>query len=140
MEAYVYWFVLALVLLGAELVSGTFYMLVMSLALGAAGVVALLGVGMEWQYVTAAVVGVAGTVLLRRSKVTARSREVQEQSLDVGQSVKVLEWHEDGTARVHYRGAEWDAEPESADFTREGPFYICEVRGNTLILSHHKGK
>ena len=140
MEAYVYWFVLALILLGVELATGTFYMLVMSLALGVAGVVALVGIEAEWQYVVAAVVGVAGTVLLRRSRVTARSREVQEQSLDVGQSVKVLEWRADGTARVHYRGAEWDAEPESPDLAREGPFYIREVRGNTLILSHHKGE
>ncbi|MGD9786386.1 MAG: NfeD family protein [Sulfuricellaceae bacterium] len=140
MEAYVYWFVLALILLGVELATGTFYMLVMSLALGAAGVVALVGIEAEWQYVTAAVVGVVGTVLLRRSKVTARSREIQEQSLDVGQSVKVLHWRDDGTARVHYRGADWDAKPESADLAREGAFYIREVRGNTLIISHNKGE
>lgn len=140
METYVYWFVLALILLGLELATGTFYILVMSCALGAAGLVALLGGGAEWQYVTAAAVGVAGTVLLRRSKITARGREIQEQGLDVGQSVQVLQWRDDGTARVHYRGADWDAKPESAGLGREGTFYIREVRGNTLIISHNKGE
>lgn len=140
MEYYIYWFVLGLIFLGVELATGTFYMLVLAIALGAGGVSALLGFIPELQYVIAAAVGLVGTLVLRRFRMTAQSRPSKDQSLDLGQPVKVLQWREDGSARVHYRGADWDAEPESADMPHDGLFYIREVRGNTLILTHEKGE
>jgi Membrane protein implicated in regulation of membrane protease activity len=140
MEHYVYWFVLGLIFLGVELATGTFYMLVLAIALGAGGVAALTGFIPELQYVIAAAIGLAGTLVLRRFRMAAQSRPSQDQSLDLGQPVKVLQWREDGAARVHYRGADWDAELASTDAPREGPLYIREVRGNTLILTHEKGK
>jgi membrane protein implicated in regulation of membrane protease activity len=140
MEAYVYWFVLGLILLGVELATGTFYMLVLAAALAAGGLAALLGFILPLQYVIAALVGLVGTLVLRRSRAAGQSRPGKDQSLDIGQGVKLLEWRDDGSARVHYRGAEWDAELESADAPREGPLYIREVRGSKLILTHHKGE
>ena len=44
MAVYVYWFLLALVLLGLEMVTGTFYLLVVSIAMAIGGLAALLGV------------------------------------------------------------------------------------------------
>jgi len=43
MEPYVYWFLLAFGLLALEMATGTFYMLIVSIALGLAGIAALLG-------------------------------------------------------------------------------------------------
>lgn len=140
MEAYIYWFVLGLILLGAELATGTFYMLVLAAALAAGGLAALMGFVLPLQFVIAAIVGLVGTLVLRRSRAAGQGGPAKDQSLDIGQGVKVLEWRDDGTARVHYRGSEWDAEPESADAPREGPFYIREVRGSKLILTHRKGE
>lgn len=140
MEHYVYWFVLGLIFLGMELATGTFYMLVLAIALGAGGLAALLGFIPELQYVIAAAVGLAGTLVLRRFRMAVQNRPAQDQSLDIGQPVKILQWREDGTARVHYRGAEWDAELASPDAPQEGQLYIREVRGNTLILTHEKGE
>lgn len=137
MAIYVYWFLLALVLLGLEMTTGTFYLLVVSLAMVIGGGAALLGFGLPVQLVLAALSGVVGTFLLRRWK-GGPVCEVDSQSLEAGQPVRVLSWHEDGTARVFYRGAEWDAETESADLVREGTFYIKETRGSTLILTHQK--
>lgn len=138
MAVYINWFVLGLVVLGLELATGTFYMLVMSIALGAGGLAALAGLSQPLQITVAAVVGVVGTVILHRSRTVAKGRQAPERSLDAGNSVRVLAWREDGTARVYYRGAEWDAEPESPDAPREGTFYIRDVRGNKLILTHSK--
>jgi hypothetical protein len=45
---------------------------------------------------------------------------------------------EDGTLRVAYRGAEWDAELKSADTPQDQPLYIHAMHGSKLILSHHK--
>ena len=114
MEIYIYWFLLALVLLGLEMVTGTFYMLVVAIAMVVGGLAALLGLSMAWQLLLCAAAVVAGTIMLRRWKNT-QSVEAPNASLDIGQPVRVIKWHDNGSARVFYRGAEWDAEPESAD-------------------------
>ncbi len=138
MEYYIYWFVLALVVLGLEMATGTFYMLVLALALGVGGVAALLGMSVPWQLAFSAVAGIIGTVLVSRMR-SVRGRAAVNQSLDIGQYVKVITWREDGSARVFYRGAEWDAEPESADMARDGVFYIKAIHGTKLVLTQHKG-
>ncbi len=137
MASYIYWFVLALVLLGLEMATGTFYMLVLALALGVGGVAALLGVSVPWQLTFSAVAGIIGTLLVSRMR-SVSGRAAVNQSLDIGQYVKVITWREDGSARVFYRGAEWDAEPESADMVRDGVFYIKAIHGSKLILTQHK--
>ena len=58
MEYYVYWFSLAVVLLMVEMATGTFYMLMLSLASGAGGISALAGLNMPLQMMLAALVGV----------------------------------------------------------------------------------
>ncbi|MBI4808058.1 MAG: NfeD family protein [Nitrosomonadales bacterium] len=137
MEIYIYWFLLAIILVGLEMVTGTFYLLVVAIAMAVGGVAALLGAGMVWQLVLGAATGIAGTIILRRWKSTQVS-ETSNASLDIGHPVKVLKWNDNGTARVNYRGAEWDAELESADTPHEGTLYIAEVRGSGLVLTHRK--
>lgn len=139
METYIYWFLLALFLLALEIATGTFYLLVVSVAMAVGGLAALMGAGLAWQLTLGAIAVVAGTMLLRNWK-SARDNDVADASLDVGQPVQVLEWHENGTARVSYRGAEWDAEPESANMPRDGILYIEVVRGSSLVLTHRKPK
>lgn len=137
MEIYIYWFLLALVLLGLEMVTGTFYLLVLVIALAVGGLTALFTTGIAWQLLFSALTGVAGIIILRRWKST-RASEASNASLDIGQPVKVLKWNDNGTARVFYRGAEWDAELESADIPREGTLYIKAVQGSALVLTHRK--
>jgi len=137
MEIYVYWFLLALVLVGLEIATGTFYLLVLAVALAVGGAAAVLGAAMVWQFVCSAVTGVAGIVMLRRWK-SSQASKAPEVGLDIGLPVKVIKWNDDGSARVFYRGAEWDAETESADTPREGTLYIKAVHGSGLVLTHNK--
>ena len=137
MAIYVYWFVLALVLLGVEMATGTYYLLVLSIALAVGGVVALLGLGLPAQLVFAAMTGITGIIILRRWKGGSTS-DTSSQSLDMGQPVKVLTWRDDGVARVLYRGAEWDAELDVPDAAHEGTFYIKAIHGSVLVLTHQK--
>lgn len=139
MESYIYWFVLALILVGLELATGTFYLLVVAIAAAVGGLVALLGAGMVWQFVLGAMTGIAGTVVLRRWKSTL-AVETPNASLDIGRPVRVIKWNENGSARVIYRGAEWDAEPESADTPRNETLYIAAVRGSGLVLTQRKSQ
>ncbi len=137
MASYIIWFLLALGLLIAEMASGTFYMLVLAVAMCVGGVAALIGFGEPLQLTFGALAGVAGIMWLNRWK--ARHAVTPEQvNPDVGQPVQVLTWRNDGTARVYYRGAEWDAEPETPDTPQIGTLYIKAMHGSKLILSQHK--
>jgi membrane protein implicated in regulation of membrane protease activity len=135
MQAYVAWWILAAVLVGVELTSGTFYLLVYGLAAAAAGVAAWLGANMLVQLVTAGVIAVLGTLALRHWKRSTGHPEATVQDMDIGQSVQVESW-QDGHGQVRYRGAVWDAEAESADVDSARPLIIRAVRGNTLVLGN----
>lgn len=137
MEIFNYWFLIALTLLAMEMATGTFYLLVLSVGMAVAGLAALLEAGVAWQLTLCALTVIVGTIILRQWK-NGRRNEIADASLDVGQPVQVLSWFDNGSARVLYRGAEWDAEPESADMPREGTFYIKEMRGSSLVLTHRK--
>jgi membrane protein implicated in regulation of membrane protease activity len=137
MAPYIYWFLAGLVLLGLEMVSGTFYLLVLAVALGIGGLAALAGLELPLQFTLAALAGIAGTAILRRKRKDG-TVAANDQNLDIGQPVQVVAWRENGTARVHYRGAEWDAQAESAATPREATLYIKALHGATLVLTHHK--
>lgn len=137
MEPYVYWFLLAFGLLALEMATGTFYMLIVSIALGLAGIAALLGLNLPLQITLSAVASILGTVILRRTK-GMRTGKMISQSLDIGQSVRVISWRGDSVARVYYRGTEWDAELESPGSSRDGALYIKAVQGSKLILTPYK--
>lgn len=135
MQAFVVWWILAAVLVGVELTSGTFYLLVYGLAAAAAGVAAWLGAGFFVQLLTAGVIATLGTLALRHWKRTTEHPESFLQNMDIGQAVWVESW-QDGRGRVKYRGALWDAEAESAGVDSTHPLVIRAVKGNTLILGN----
>ncbi len=135
MQAYVVWWILAAVLVGVELTSGTFYLLVYGLAAAAAGVAAWLGAGLFMQLLTAGVIATLGTLALRHWKRSTSHPESSLQNMDIGQSVLVESW-QGGRGQVKYRGALWDAEAESAGVDSTHPLVIRAVKGNTLILGN----
>lgn len=137
MAAYVYWFLLAVLLIGLEMATGTFYLLMLGVAMMVGGVAALLGAPLTAQFALTAVAMVAGIVWLRRWK-GSRAPAMVDASLDIGQPVKVLSWQGDNRARVFYRGAEWDAELDEAGVSRESTLYIKALHGSTVILTPHK--
>ena len=135
MQEYVVWWILAAVLVGVELTSGTFYLLVYGAAAAVAGVAAWLGAGLVVQLLTASVIAVIGTLALRRWKRSTEHPEHFVEDMDIGQSVKIDAW-QDGRGQVKYRGALWEAEAESASVDSTRPLVIRAVKGNTLILSN----
>ncbi len=137
MPQYALWFIIALTLLGLEMATGTFYMLMLAIALAIGGVAALAGLEPHFQFTLAGIAAVAGTVALRRIR-GARANASANDNFDIGQSVKVIHWNDDGSARVRYRGSEWDAEAESAATPHEPTLYIKAVHGSTLVLTQHK--
>jgi membrane protein implicated in regulation of membrane protease activity len=131
-----YWWTVAGLLVALELVSGTFYLLAIGLALAAGGFAAWAGLSFAAQLLVAAAVGVVLVPVLQRWR-ERRLTSPAQGSLDVGNAVQVASWHEGGRARVNYRGAQWDAELQDDKVSHQQTLYITGVRGSTLILSDH---
>jgi membrane protein implicated in regulation of membrane protease activity len=139
MSDWSYWLAAAGVTIILELFSGTFYLLMIAIGLVAGAVAAFFGLGEVVSLLVAAVVGVAATVVLRRSRYGRQQQRVQAErdpnvNLDIGQTVNVPAW-QDGAARVMYRGALWDVELAPGSNAAPGPYTIREVRGSRLIVA-----
>jgi membrane protein implicated in regulation of membrane protease activity len=138
MDSYIVWFVVAFGLLVAELLTGTFYLLVISIALAVAGVSAWLGAPTALQFVVAAAIGLGGSMWLRATRFGKRLHERGDdkvQNMDIGQSLRVENWTAARTARANYRGAVWDVELAPGEQAASGEFVIREINANRLIVA-----
>ncbi len=135
------WFGLAVVALIAELLSGTFYMMLVALGLAASGVVAYFGFGLAAQIATCSIIGVAGLVILKKTGVLLKKGHLKATSdinvnLDIGQHVEVKSWTNNRTSSVFYRGAQWQVklDPSISETPLPGQYVIVDIQSVTLIL------
>ncbi|MGD9831744.1 MAG: NfeD family protein [Piscinibacter sp.] len=133
------WWVAAGIAVAAELATGTFYLLMIALGLGAGAVAAHAGLSATWQVTAAALVGAAATALWHwkrashpRSAPPELNRDV---NLDIGERVQVEAWGSDGTARVNYRGTQWTARLAPGAARVAGEHRVAAVEGNWLVLA-----
>lgn len=137
MEAYWIWWLAALVLVIAEMFSGTFYLIAVAAGLAAAGMVAYSGVSWGVQAVAAALLCSASVAGIYRWKQKHRHpHEHANFANDIGASVHVVRWDDERHARVSYRGAEWDAElagKATEDAARQ-VWRIRDIVGTRLII------
>lgn len=133
MEAYVLWFAAAGGLIAVELMTGTFYLLMIAAGAAMAALIALGGADMVAQFIGATVVSVAGCAYLRMRGVGSKQNgEKTNIAFDAGHAVEVIERRADGSLRVNYRGTQWDAALEAG--AGDGPYVIRQTRGNQLVL------
>ncbi len=139
METYLVWLAAGFVLVIAELVTGTFFLLVLGIAAFAGSAAAWFGLGFWLEALCAAAVAVAGVLWVRQNR--KRMQQPDMASLDVGQAVAFDAWvsREQGAARVTYRNTQWDAEVVGErEFGQGQVLYIHAVDGNTLKVSKAK--
>jgi membrane protein implicated in regulation of membrane protease activity len=135
------WWLLAGGAVAIELMTGTFYLLMIALGLAAAAVATHLGAGSAVQIITAAVVG-GGSVLLWRSIKQKQAAPLAagvnaDVNMDIGGTVQVAAWGADGTSTVSYRGAKWSVShqnPQATATHSAGAHRIVEVVGSRLIV------
>jgi len=133
------WLVAGVVLIIAELATGTFYLLVLGVAALVAAGAAYAGGGFLVQVIVAGVVAVAGVFWIRSRRLARATPPMP--SLDVGQPVALDSWvnRDDRRARVKYRDALWDAIVDGEFRGEAGEvFYIRSVSGNTLHVAKEK--
>ena len=130
------WLITGFVLIIAELVSGTFYLLVLGIAALVASGVGYASGAFVWQAVAAAVVAVAGVAWVHRYRQTIAPARMR--GLDVGQPASFESWinKSAGHARVKYRDALWDAQISGEASGEPGEIlYVTAVDGSTLKVS-----
>jgi membrane protein implicated in regulation of membrane protease activity len=136
MDAYLIWPLVGLALVIVELLTGTFYLLVLGVAAFAAGALAWFGGGFAAQSICAAVVALIGAYGVHAYR--ARNAAKQMRPIDAGQPANFESWVDQGAglARVRYRGASWDARLEAGEAPQPGALlYVLAAEGNTLRVT-----
>jgi len=130
------WAVIGLLLVIVELLTGTFYLLVLGIAAFGAALAAWLGQGFPVQVIVAAAIAALGCYGVH----VYRSRNLTQKmpSVDAGQPANFESWVDQGArlARVTYRGASWDALVEGEESPEAGAIlYVLATQGNTLKVT-----
>jgi membrane protein implicated in regulation of membrane protease activity len=132
------WWLATGILVAAELITGTFYLLMLALGLAAGALAAHAGLSSVSQVVIAA--GIGGGAALAWHFLRPRAAAGQDAgtnpdvNLDIGETVQVESWSPDGSTHIKYRGAQWLAVPRDGSSRATGAHRIVEVRGSQLIL------
>ena len=137
-----FWLIAAVLLFVAEMFMGTFYLLVVSASFVSAGLAEwLLGTPTAVNVSIASLFSVIGIILVRRWQKSRppRTREQQDNDLDIGQTVVLEHALPDGLWLVRYRGTQWQARLEHPADARSGAqAQITGKHGNVLhIRLHH---
>lgn len=132
------WWLLAGAAVALELFVGAIYLLMFALGLACAALAAHAGASVVVQILTAALVG-GGSAVLWHFKRPGLGRELPAQAnpdvnMDVGETVVVAAWNPDGTANVHYRGANWTAIHRAGVTPTPGTHRVAELVGNRLLV------
>ena len=140
MEQWLAWLVLGFVLVIVELVSGTFYLLVLGVGAFAAALAAYLGANVILQAVIGSAVALAGAFAVHHWHSRQRASDAEPANfLDRGQPAVLEGWIDEATSlvRVKYRGTSWDARIVGAA-SRPAPgavLYIEGQEGSTLLVA-----
>jgi membrane protein implicated in regulation of membrane protease activity len=136
MEPALVWLLLGLGLIAVEMMSGTFYLLILGGAALIGALAGYLGAPFAVQAVLAAIAAIAGVLILRRRK--AAVAPAKENQMDVGQTAVIESWLSEPQrlARARYRNTTWDAEVLGNDRVEIGAvLYVASTDGNRLKLS-----
>ncbi len=132
------WWVLAGAVVAVELLTGTFYLLMLSMGLMAAALAAHAGATLTAQLVVAALVGGGLVAAWRAYRLSTASKVLPGahagSNLDVGEVVQVDAWGPDGTGSVKYRGAMWTVVLLPGAAPLPGIYRIVEVVGSRLMV------
>src|SRR5262249_19564922 len=120
----------------AEVLTGTFYLLMLGVAAVGAAAAAYFGLDFGPQIIVAAIIAAAGCYGVHVYR--AKNRAQQMAPIDAGMPASFEQWIDAGArlARVRYRGASWDARVEGEGTFEPGtPLYVVNTDGNTLKVA-----
>lgn len=135
MDPYVVWILTAIALVIVELLTGTFFLLVLGVAATGGAALSYAGLPLWAQAAFATLIAVLGVVFVQRYRTRSKTSG-SINAIDVGHRVTLESWvnEGEGLARVQYRGTLWDAKILGERGTGK-TFYIRGVDGSTLHIA-----
>ena len=137
-SASTWWWIAAGVLVAGELVTGTFYVLMLAIGCVFGALAGYADISFFAQVVVAVLVGGAAVITWDRKRKRGPARVAaaanRDINLDIGEELQVDGWNADGTARVPYRGSAWNVRWIGDGPCAPGIHVIAEVRHNELAL------
>jgi len=135
LDPYLVWILTAITLVIVELLTGTFFLLVLGIAAAGGAALAYAGLTFWAQTAAATVIAILGVVMVQRYRSRVKSSG-SINAIDVGHRVTLDSWvnESEGIARVQYRGTLWDAKvigERGAGTT----FYIRGLDGSILHIA-----
>lgn len=139
MDPALIWAIAGLGLVIVELLTGTFYLLMLGVAaFGAAGA-AWLGYDFSVQVIVAAVVAGVGCYGVHVYRVKNKAEQMPH--IDAGMPASFESWIDAGArlGRVRYRGASWEAHVQDGEGVQPGAtVYVLGADGNTLKVAKNR--
>jgi membrane protein implicated in regulation of membrane protease activity len=138
MQPAIAWLIAGLLIVAVELMTGTFYLLIIGIAALIGSLIAYLGQPVWLQALIAAIAAVVGGGLVHRYHRAANATSPKDIDNDVGHTVTIESWVNEPKrlARVRYRGTTWDAEVVGDDpVALDALLYVVATEGSRLKVS-----
>lgn len=138
MQTMLAWLLAALLLVVVELMTGTFYLLILGMAAGVGSVVAYFDQPFWVQALLAAIAACLGAVLVHRYHRAANATSPAQRANDIGETVRMENWISEPQrlVRVRYRDTLWDAEVLGAGHLKPNALlYVVATQGSRLKVS-----
>ncbi len=133
-----WWWLLTGALVAVEMLSGTFYLLMLALGAVAAAIAAHLGMPLVAQMTVASLAALVSVALWyqlkKRQPGDPSARAQRSVNLDVGEIIQVEAWLPDGSAQVRYRGALWRVIQRPGNAPVPGSYRVAELVGSSLLV------
>jgi len=132
------WWVITSALVLLELLTGSFYLLMLALgaAFGAASAHAGFDPATQWLVAALCSSAFVFVCYLLRRRLLGANRAVGNRDihLDIGATLVIQTWQDDGSARVPYRGAQWTVVLRADQAPLPGTYRVVEVVGSRLLV------
>lgn len=130
------WWLLAGAAVAAELLTGTFYLLMLAAGMVAGALAAHAGASLPLQLVVSALVGGGAVAVWHaiRRRHPAAAGVGTNLDFDAGEAVHVAAWSAENTAQVRYRGTTWTAVPAAGTPQGTGAHRVRAVDGSRLVV------
>ena len=132
---YISWLVVGALFMLAEFGIGKFYLFAIGLACAYPAIAAYTGASIGTQLAAVVLGGMAHALIVKSIRKLRPSKSPSDEPTDVGQRVEVIEWLEEGSARVMYRGKEWPADKAAGEMPDADHGIIQSVQYGRLIIS-----
>jgi membrane protein implicated in regulation of membrane protease activity len=132
---FISWLVFGVIFMFSEFATGTFYLLAIGLAFIYPAIASFTGAPTGIQILALGAGALAHSLIVlmvRKLRTPGAPSDIPD---DVGQRVEVIEWMDESSARVMYRGTEWAADKVQAEMPDAPHGIIQSVQGSRLIIS-----